>query len=241
MSSYLTNYPSPENYEESVFYWWFEFLKRNYSYKKQCEIGFGGVVYQHFGNIFDIEFLDWWNSNDHELLFLPETSLGVWPVKNNKDLKKALADEWMVFSFDPKCTKKTILYWLEEELFSQLPDARGKQNVGVTELPTYKPYTKPDVQSLKKTLAIYDLHLLEPKPLYKIYDKIQLREDIRKFKPKPKPKDKDKHNSFVKYHVKYDEDDSTSRRVKTQSISRYILQARKLIENVEKGEFPKLD
>ncbi len=236
MSSYLTNYPRPENYEDSVFYWWFEFLKRNESYKKQCEIGEGGTVYQHFGNIFGVDFLDWWNSDDREMIFLPETSLGVWPVENIKDLKQALSDQWIVVKIDPKCTKKTIMYWLEEMLFSQQTEVRGHRNIGVTELPKYKPYASPDVQSLKKTLAIYDLYLIEPKPLYKIYDKIQLRGDVRKFKRK-KDKDEDKDKSKHKY--KNNDDDSTSRRVKTSSISRYIEQAKKLIENVEQGEFPK--
>lgn len=227
MSSYLTNYPRPENYQDSVFYWWFEFLKRSESYEHQCEIGEGGTVYQDFGNVFGVDFLEWWNNDDRELLFLPGTSFGVWPVENIKDLKQALSEQWLVVKIDPRCTKKTILYWLEEMLFSQQPEVRGHRNVGVTELPKYEPFTTADVQGLKKTLAIYDLYLVEPKPLYKIYEKIQLRDDIRKFKCKDKEKNKN------------NDDDSTSRRVKTSSISRYIKQAQKLIKNVEQGVFPK--
>jgi hypothetical protein len=227
MSSYLTNYPSSENYKESVFFWWVEFLKRSDSYRQQCEAGEGGEVYQDFGNIFDIEFLDWWNNDDRELLFLPGTSLGVWPVENVKQFKEAVSEEWLVVKIDPKCTRKSIIYWLDDLLFSHQPDVRGQLNHNVIERPKYETFSRPNVPALKKTLAIYDQFLIEPKPLYKIYDKLK-NDGVVEFKSKD-----DENFDKVK------SDDSTSRRIKTSTISRYIRQAENLIKNVEQGVFPK--
>ena len=226
MSSYLTNYPKPENYEESVFFWWVEFLKRSDSYKQQCESGKGGAVFQDFGNIFNVEFLDWWNNDDRELMFLPGTSLGVWPLENVKEFKEALSEEWLVVKIDPKCTRKTILYWLDDLLFSHQPDTRGQHNNDVIEPPKYETFARPNVPALKKTLAIYDHYLKHPKPLYKIYDTLQAR-GIVSFKSRDEET----------LHI--ENDDTTSRRVKTSSISRYIRQAKCLIRNVEIGVFPK--
>lgn len=223
MYSYLTNYPRPENYKDSVFYWWFEFLKKSESYKQQCERGEGGSVYQDFGNIFNVEFLDWWNSDDREMIFLPGTSTGVFLVENVKELKEALSENWLVVKIDPKCSRKTISYWLDDMLFSKQPEVRGHEDGGITEQPKYKPFAHTDVKALKKTMAIYEQYLLEPKPLHKIHDKIQGRKDIRKFKT----------NDEIK------KDAATTRGIKTTTISRYLRQAKKIIENVEHGVFPK--
>lgn len=227
MSSYLTNYPRTENYKESVFFWWIEFLKRSDSYRQQCKAGEGGAIFKDFGNIFEEEFLDWWNNDDRELLFLPGTSLGVWPLENVKEFKEALSEEWLVVKIDPKCTKKTIMYWLDDLLFSHQPDVRGKRNHDVIEPPKYETFARPNVPALKKTLAIYDQYLIQPKPMYKIYDKLEA-EGIVTFKSKD-------DESFDKHKA----DDSTRRRVKTSTISRYIRQAENLIKNVEQGVFPK--
>ncbi len=227
MSSYLTNYPSPENYKDSVFFWWVEFLKRSDSYRHQCEIGEGGEVYQDFGNIFDIDFWDWWSNEANELLFLPGTSLGVWPIENVKEFKEAKSEEWLVVKIDPKCTKKLIMYWLDDLLFSQQPDLRGKRNNDVTEPPKYQTFARPNVPALKKTLAIYDQYKKQPKPLYKIYDTLEA-EGIVTFKTNENDVTFDGNNN-----------DTARRRVKTSIISRYIKQAEKLIENVEQGIFPK--
>lgn len=58
-------------YEESVYYYWFEFLKLSKKYKAACDADGKGMkrLYKNFGNVFEVDFMDWWetkNSKGHD-------------------------------------------------------------------------------------------------------------------------------------------------------------------------------
>jgi hypothetical protein len=54
----------PHAWEYSVYYWWWEFLRRHEGYRKCCERGGKGKyakLYADWGNIHGIEYWNWWN------------------------------------------------------------------------------------------------------------------------------------------------------------------------------------
>lgn len=55
-------------YKDCVYYYWFEYLKLSSSYKKACENNGKGmeILYADFGNIYDIDFMDWWEQKDEQ-------------------------------------------------------------------------------------------------------------------------------------------------------------------------------
>ena len=53
-----------EAWQNNIYYWWFEFLKRNKEYERCCKLG--GTrkfadIYRDFGNVYEYEFWDWWS------------------------------------------------------------------------------------------------------------------------------------------------------------------------------------
>ena len=54
----------PYAWEYSVYYWWWEFMRRHEGYRQCCERGGKGrykKLYADWGNIHGIEYWDWWN------------------------------------------------------------------------------------------------------------------------------------------------------------------------------------
>lgn len=62
------NVPAPAIWwQESIYYWWFEYLRRNEEYKRTCESGGLGKcakVYADFGDVHAQDFKAWWTAND---------------------------------------------------------------------------------------------------------------------------------------------------------------------------------
>ena len=58
---------SQERFKNSVYYLWWEFLRRSEAYKKCCESGGKGKlmkIYQEFGDVFATDFKTWWQTNE---------------------------------------------------------------------------------------------------------------------------------------------------------------------------------
>lgn len=214
MTGYTTQAPGKDK-EKSAYYWWFEFLRRSDSYKEQCRRKSGGKVYQDFGDIFQVEFEDWWDS--HELLFLPGSSFGVWPVETDAEFKEAKKDNWIVVKVDPSCSKEYLMFYFEDMLDERGLNKKGRvrHNHDVVEPARYPLIRRSNTDFLKIALAVYDEHLVNPKPLYKIGEKCNV----------------------LRLH--YPRDTDEKRAVLTSAVSRYLRRARCLIKNAEQGVFPK--
>jgi len=53
--------------KQSVYYWWFEYLRRNDDYRKTCQnngIGKCSALYEHFGDVHALNFKEWWTKDD---------------------------------------------------------------------------------------------------------------------------------------------------------------------------------
>lgn len=63
-------------YQASIYYWWWEYLKRNECYQVTCS-GWGSgplnSLYRDFGNVFESDFLTWWRA--HRGLFAERSGL----------------------------------------------------------------------------------------------------------------------------------------------------------------------
>lgn len=63
-------------YQASIYYWWWEYLKRNKCYQVTCDGGGLGPLsrlYRDFGNIFAYDFLNWWRA--HRAIFAERSGL----------------------------------------------------------------------------------------------------------------------------------------------------------------------
>lgn len=59
----------------SVYYWWYEYLKRNVDYRNTCQnkgIGKCSALYDLFGDVHDISFRQWWTKDDRGAVLFAE-------------------------------------------------------------------------------------------------------------------------------------------------------------------------
>ena len=69
---------SREPFKNSVYYYWWEFLKRNDAYMKCClNKGDGKLnsLYQDFGDVFNADFKTWWNGENRGVTLFAEELL----------------------------------------------------------------------------------------------------------------------------------------------------------------------
>lgn len=60
-------FPEAEPWQCSVYYYWWEYLRRHEGYKRTCAQGGRGryaKLYEDFGNVHDGEFWDWWRAHN---------------------------------------------------------------------------------------------------------------------------------------------------------------------------------
>jgi len=61
------NPKTSSHWKVSVYYWWYEYLKRNDDYRKTCAGNGKGKcakVFEHFGDVTKQEFKEWWSDGD---------------------------------------------------------------------------------------------------------------------------------------------------------------------------------
>lgn len=87
----------PSTVTNSPFYWWFNFLRLNEGYKATAEangIGICAEQYADFGDIYTVDFKEWWLKQGHARLFAEKPSSYTMKIaKNESDLAEFNSDE----------------------------------------------------------------------------------------------------------------------------------------------------
>jgi len=162
-------------WKTNVYYWWWEYLRRNADYKKCCEQNGKGKLaelYKDFGDVHAVDFKTWWNEDNRggrlfaekpaELLFAELTyeqtmMLEMW---DSKDV--------MVVIVPLTQSKRHLAKRFNTLLKNRHSGKRGKRLLEKTNA-TYKVTSQFKIDSLKTSLAAYDMRLAEPKkPLWQI-------------------------------------------------------------------------
>ena len=264
---YKGRYPSKnkgiKNWKNSAYFYWFEFLKRNDKYIACCENGGKGelrALYKDFGDIRNMgeeQFWDWFGYREKkgapsrgELLIKEK------PMPTVKVIKKEEWEEdydkqmYMVVVVNLDKPKRHL-----QKMFSQRVDTMRKRNEVVRrkgrvsmgeEYSTakYKIAQNYNIQNLKRLLKVYDSWIANSKlpkkdrlPHWKLAPKIGfstpniLRRDIRdstKFEVIKGGKWKD----YTKDEIMVASNSLNS------AFSRALKEARLIIENTSKGQFP---
>lgn len=198
-------------YENSVYYLWFEYLRRNEKYSRFCEEKKGSkqvqALYADFGDIHQVEFKQWWRDRGR-WLFCEETDLErVLEIHDAAELSQLQSKNVLTLAIP---MNKNV-GWLKSQIDSKIKQRR--KSLGATDgmgasTARYPLYTTPDVQSLKMALRVWDLYREDTRSLVQVAKKVRLRS-------------------------KSDSDES-----RRQMAYRLNKTAKQLIENVGKGSFP---
>jgi hypothetical protein len=219
---------------------WFEFLRESVKYRRQVRARKGGRVYKDFGDIYSCEFDDWWPSHRElfddkfedlmQILLIridcdPTKQWGVHAIESMEDFEYDIKLGRLIVSVDLSMTKKKLIGDFEGLLKKHYADRKGrpKPDTKIRSI-KYPLVGRPNLPALEIMLNVYRTRKENAElKLHEIGEKLRLN-------PKQMPKRGDS-----KWHIQ------EKRRIMTATVSRYFRRAEKLINNAEKGIFPKHD
>lgn len=146
---------------ESIYYWWFEYLKRSEKYKAACENGGKGMeqLYSDFGDIFAYEGLEgfwaWWKERGQFLFGIKvgNQMKDFVDLDDIKELEEGVArGEFKLVAIPTNFSKTKILVRFKEMLkkLEVQPDEEKRAKYEIKQ-------AKVDVESLENCLLAYDL------------------------------------------------------------------------------------
>lgn len=221
--------------QRSPYYWWWAYLKRNKEYLRCCENGGKGRLarlYKDFGDVRDDDFPSWWGrSTQRGQELFSEDSVDVRVLKLNS--KEDWDDDWqdsnvIVAAINLNIGKRDLQRMFANLLKKEHKGKRGRKTFkamkSTAKYPLYRNYSR---QNLMIMLAVYDawyennqLPKSERKPLWEIGDELRLVRDAISHPSDDKVDRTAKHN------------------IMTATVCRYVKNAKAIIANTAKGEFP---
>lgn len=216
--------PKPQSFWfQSVYYWWFEYLRRNEAYKKTClSKGKGKLanLYADFGDVFKADFKTWWMTAERGAVLFSEPLVeDTFEVVNFSDISSA--NKNILYVKIPLNLPKRFLKSKFHELLKRLHEGKKGIRQARQSKAKYTVIGQPNIEALKKTLKVYDYHLENPH--LKLWE---IAKDLRLSLA-----DNPLHTDSTK--IAYDKRNRLS-----ATVSRYLRKAKRMIENTGKGKFP---
>lgn len=211
-------------WKESVYYWWFEYLRRNQDYLMTCESqGKKGLIalYKDFGEVRDVTFKQWWTTGGRgAILFAePEADQNVRVLSVGEAVPEI--DQAITISFPLDLPKGFLVKSLQAILKKRHSGKRGVQHAK-SSIAKYRLSGQPFVKALGSALKVYDYKQANPDlKLWEIGNQFPGLFEDSKILLKDAPSEI-----------------SNKKRVLAASVSRYLKQATKSIEATGKGIFP---
>ena len=157
-------------FEDSIYYLWWEFLRRNKEYKKCCETGGKGQLkelYKDFGDVFNVKFKTWWTKDNRGTYLFgnplkPEFKI----ITEKKEIISS--DEVMYLQIPMKWPKIKIQKKFKEFLESNHQGLQGV-NTKLVETSRYTTNTHYQMDVLQKYLRLIEYKKNNPNlTLYEI-------------------------------------------------------------------------
>lgn len=227
------NKPAPKSaWQNTVYYWWWAYLKRNADYIACCDSGGKGKLaslYADFGDVRGEDFKVWWtfkvNCEDRGAYLFAEPSVES-SVKVLKEGEKAASEAEVLTLSLPLNFPKRFLERRFKALLSEVHKGRRGVQLARVSKAKYRFEGQPNIPALKQGLMVYDtlkeLEGVKPKtPQWKIAQELRIV---------PKSKWVDKTDTVQVAAGK--------KNVLTAIVGRYKNRVKKTIFNAGQGRFP---
>jgi hypothetical protein len=160
---------SGERWDSSVYYLWWEFLRRHEGYKKTCENGGDGKyaeLYADFGNVHEGTFKEWWTKGGRGARLFAEPPLPNSVAALTSKEIDALPEDWdsgslLMVAIPLNLPKRFIQQRLRKLLARHHKRKRGQRTFKESRA-LYPIAGQFNVHSLKKMLELYDLEQSQP-------------------------------------------------------------------------------
>ncbi len=222
-----TSPKNPSAWQSSVYYWWFEYLRRHSGYARTCKQGGKGKyakLYQDFGDIHASDFKAWWTESDRgaRLFAEPEITREV-RILSFEELTITDPDPSVAFVQMPLNLPKRYL----KQAFAKLLVKHHQGRRGVRQArksqARYPILGQPNIPALQITLQVYDFRQANPElTLWQIGEKLRL------FQLEQLSEEGDTIKTIA-----------NKRSIMASTVSRYLRKAQAMIDNAAQGIFPK--
>jgi hypothetical protein len=220
-----------KDWQCSVYYYWWEYLRRHEGYKETCRNGGSGeytVLYADFGDVHAGSFLSWWSEHLRLFTFVGDTKIYVNATPARRDVP---GHWWVRVPLARSVSEMTDR--LSSDLHESLAAQSGRLQRDLDKAIRYKVAQRPVLKTLHRHLLIWDARKQHPDaPDEELLDVVGL--EVRSSK---KLKDEIAENRAI--GLKGARPKSALRRAKRLEVQRSLRVANQYIENVAKGEFPK--
>ena len=212
-----------ERYKNSVYYLWWEFLRRSTAYKKCCASGGKGKmknIYQDFDDVFTTDFKRWWQTNERgAYLFAEQLPPKMIVIDEMPDA--SISGQVLVLQVPLKLPKRLLMAEFQKFLNVNHSGKRGIRN-NVSSSARYPVTGHIDTDALQKCLRVYDMKVANPK--MRLWQVTQACKAI-------------KRDAFI---VDGDTQGiiTNKKLILANTASRLIKKAETIIKNVENGRFP---
>jgi hypothetical protein len=218
-------------WDNTVYYFWWEFLRRHDGYKKTCENDGKGqyaALYADFGNVHGLSFKDWWTKDDRGARLFDEPRLPRGVMAMTCEDIETLPADWepqslLIVAIPLNLRKRYIQQRLTSILAQRHKGQRGKTTPSQARYPIA---TKFRLSSLKGILAVLDLQESQPDlTLWEIGQKLSLTTKLTQAE-------------LSAGRGREDGAAVDKKNVLAVAVSKKLASARKLIEGVGRGVFP---
>ena len=214
---------SGERYKNTVYYLWWEFLRRSEVYRKCCaSAGKGKMknIYQDFGNVFLSDFKTWWQTNQQGAYLFAEH------LRPKMSLVKVMPDasvacQVLVVQVPLALPKRFLTAEFQKLLSVHHSGKRGRRN-NESSNARYPVTGHIDTVALQKCLRVYDMRFANPKMAL-----WQITQECKAIK----------RDAFI---VAGDTQGiiTNKKLILANTASRLVKKAMLIIRNTERGKFP---
>jgi hypothetical protein len=209
----------------SVYFWWFEYLRRNIEYQATCRRNGKGKhskLYEHFGDVMSGDFRTWWSESDRGANLFAEPqrpSIRVRPPSESD--QRGIQLENIMLIEVPLDLPIGHLVRNFRQILSKHHSGRKGGRQALSSQAMFKPTGKVDVAFLQIALLVWDSKKSEPqKPLWRIAQDLGISRQHH-LKSTDSPSEMaDKKNTLA------------------ATASRYFRKADAMIQRVVLGQFP---
>ena len=218
-------------WQRSVYYLWWEFLRRHEGYRETCLNGGGGryaSLYADFGDIHSMDFKEWWQGNDRGATLFAEPAVPISVEKMKPSDLARLPTNWdqqglMIVAIPLSFPKRDIERRLNQIIKENHTRKRGERLLKSSKA-LYPVRGQFNFYSLKSILEVYDLKKNRPElTLWQIAQELRITTTLTAEEQKGRRGDP---TSVAK------------RAVMAAVVSRKLRKAVKIIESAGKGMFP---
>ena len=230
------NRRKPVQYQQrSPYYWWWAYLRRNDDYLKCCEAGGKGKLsklYEDFGDVRSDDFAAWWGGKLQRGSYLFAEQVSTDLMVEVRDLAQWAeikgASNFVVLAFNLDIGRRKLQKKLADFLEKHHTGRRGRVALGsvrsTARYPLYRNYSQHNLRVMLETYDAWHANQQLPKSeqltLWQIGESIKLVPTAMTRKSDTQAERTNKRN------------------VMTMAVSRYVREAKRIIANTTKGQFP---